>query len=61
MKWMVAFLVLVAMSIDIWNWGKSKPFFMAMPYWVWHVILILLLTSLFYALFAKYGWREKND
>ena len=61
MRWGFPFLILVILSIDFWNWKKAKPFFFGIPYWMWYIVSIVLLTAIFYALFAKYEWREDND
>jgi len=56
--WFTIFALVFLLSLDFWNWGKSKPFFLGLPFWIiYFIILTLSLTPLFY-LFSRDIWRE---
>ena len=53
-----AFLVLIVLSVDFWNWGSSRPVMLGMPFWVFWDILIVLMTGVYYILLGLYIWRD---
>lgn len=56
--WWILLCVLAALSMDFWNWGKERPIILALPFWVWYVMVLVLIYALSFALFTMYEWRE---
>jgi len=54
--WGGAFLLLVALSLDFWNWGASEPLYLGVPFWVVNTFILSILFSLYYLAFSKYHW-----
>jgi len=59
-KWLIILLALFIISVDFWNWNKSKPFLFFMLLWTWQIFFITILLSIVFYLFAKYGVNERN-
>jgi hypothetical protein len=57
-RWLVLFGALIILSIDIWNWNTSQPILSFMPFWTWHIVILIFSYSLSFALFVKYEWRD---
>ena len=56
--WYFLFILLFLFSLDFWGWGQSKPLILGLPLWVYYLLILTLLTSLAFYVFAKYFWRE---
>ncbi len=56
--WLLLFVALMILFIDFWNWGSSQIIWF-MPYWVWHIFILVLVLSASFAMFAKYEWRDE--
>jgi hypothetical protein len=39
----VAFLGVFLLAMDFWNWGKSNPLWLGLPYWLWYSVGLSLL------------------
>jgi hypothetical protein len=58
MPWKVGYVVIVALSLDFWNWGRTEPLILGVPYWVVAFILLNLALSAFYMSFAANAWGD---
>jgi hypothetical protein len=56
--WYLFFILLFLLSLDFWNWGQSKPLILGLPFWVYYLIILTLLTSLVFYAFSKFYWRN---
>jgi len=56
--WWLAFAFLLLLSIDFWNWNEGRILWF-MPLWAWYISSLTLVLSAFFALFARYGWRDE--
>lgn len=54
----VLFIVLFIVSLDFWGWRQSIPLILGMPFWVYYLLILTLLTSLIFHLFAKVYWED---
>jgi len=54
------FIVLFLASLDFWGWGQYRPLILGMPFWVYYLIIITLLTSVAFYLFSKHFWRDDD-
>ncbi len=52
------FVLLIALSMDVWNWTSGMPFLLGMPFWVIWDIIVVILIGLYYLLFCAYFWRD---
>ena len=59
MAFILAFGLLICLSIDVWNWRSAEPLIAGMPYWVLWSMLIVIVIGIYYALFSKYVWRDE--
>ncbi|KAA0012349.1 hypothetical protein B6U81_01315 [Thermoplasmatales archaeon ex4484_30] len=59
-KWWALFALLFFLCIDFWNWSKSEPVILFMPYWMWYIFVLCFVMAMVFALFAKYEWREEQ-
>jgi hypothetical protein len=53
--WAVVALVLVALAVPWFLWGRSGVV-AGLPIWVWWHVGWMGLTALVFAVFAEYGW-----
>ncbi len=51
-------VLLVALSMDFWNWTSAVPLVLGMPFWVIWNILIVLATGFYFLMFSLYLWRN---
>ena len=57
--WILIFIILFVCALDIWNWGKTYPLFLGLPFWiVYHIVLTVIVGIIFY-LFTLYVWRQE--
>jgi len=55
----IIFIVIIfILSLDFWGWYQSKPMFLGLPIWVYYIIFLTLLLSIFYYIFSKNIWRK---
>lgn len=59
-KWWIIFIIIFILCIDFWNWNKSEPVILFMPYWMWYIFSLTLIMSAVFALFAKYVEEERR-
>ena len=59
MVFAAGFLLLMALSIDFWEWNEGGPDIAGMPYWVLWSMAIVIATGIYYILFSKYIWRDE--
>ncbi|KYK23877.1 hypothetical protein AYK24_06990 [Thermoplasmatales archaeon SG8-52-4] len=58
--WYFVFILLFILSLDFWNWGQSKPLFFGLPFWVYYLLILTLLTSFAFYGFTKFYWRDEK-
>jgi hypothetical protein len=58
MPWVLGYALIVLLSLDFWNWGRSQPVILGMPYWVIAFILLNLTLSAYYFLFSRKYWGD---
>jgi len=56
--WFTIFTIMFVLSLDFWNWNKSKPFFFGLPFWILYFIVLTLSLALLFYVFSKNAWRE---
>jgi len=54
------FFVIFFLSLDFWGWGNNSPFFLGLPIWIYYIIIVTLLTSVYYYFIAKNTWSDKK-
>jgi hypothetical protein len=59
MVWCLAFLGLILLYLDVWNWNQAEPLLFGLPYWVWYIFLLCLLTFLLFYVFVRQYWRNE--
>jgi len=52
------FIVLFLLSLDFWGWEKTNPLILGLPFWIYYLLILTLLTSLFFYLVAKNIWKD---
>jgi len=57
--WWFAWLLLLGLGIDFYNWGKSGDFFLGLPLWLWQLFGLVLLIALVYGLLTRIAWEEE--
>lgn len=58
--WYLLFSLVFVLSMDFWGWNKSKPFIFGLPFWVVYFLLITLVVSVIFYLFARFYWGESQ-
>jgi len=56
----LAFIILFLLSLDFWGWGQSKPLILGLPFWIYYLLFLTLVTSGFFYLIAKNIWRDEK-
>lgn len=58
--WIAAWVLLVALSMDFYNWGKLPRLVLGMPLWLWAEIGMVLLIALVYGILAHFTWEDAS-
>ena len=56
----VVFVVLFTLSLDFWGWNIATPMYFGLPVWVYYLMFLTLITSVFFLILAKNIWRDEN-
>ncbi|MEN4011172.1 MAG: hypothetical protein AB1453_07325 [Chloroflexota bacterium] len=56
--WLAGWLLIILLSIDFYNWGKTPRLIVGMPDWVWFNMGLVLATSLIYFMLSRVTWRD---
>ena len=56
----LVFIAIFLLSLDFWGWGQSNPLILGLPFWVYYILIITLLTSVAFYIFTKYYWRDNK-
>jgi hypothetical protein len=59
--WILLFIFIFFISIDIWNWGNIHPMFFGIPYWVIYHILLTISIGLAFYIFTVFNWSDNNQ
>jgi len=54
------FFTIFILSLDFWQWTDNHPFFLGLPLWIYYLIIITLLTSVYYFFITKNIWSDKK-
>ncbi len=57
--WGIAWLLLLGLGLDYYNWGEQPQFFFGMPLWLWRLIGLVLLIALVYFILSRVAWEEE--
>jgi len=55
----ILFIGLFLLSLDFWGWRQYNPLILGLPFWVYYLLIITLLTSVSFYLFSIRFWRDK--
>ncbi len=55
--WISAWLLLIGLSLDFYNWGRVPRLCWGMPLWLWAEIGLVLLIALVFGLLARFTWE----
>ena len=58
--WYIILILLFFASLDFWAWNKTSPMILGLPFWMYYLLILTLLTSIIFYLFSKYYWRGKK-
>jgi hypothetical protein len=58
--WYVIIILLFIGSLDFWAWNKTHPLILGLPFWMYYLLILTLLTSFIFYLFSKDYWRENK-
>jgi hypothetical protein len=59
--WYILFTFLFLLSLDFWQWNNYNPIYFGMPIWLIYFLILTMLTSFTFYLFAKYYWSDYSD
>jgi len=57
--WFVSWLVLVILSLDFFNWGRTPRILLGLPGWLWWDIGVVLVIALVFGLLSRFAWGEE--
>ncbi len=58
--WIVAWLFLIALSLDFYNWGKKPDLLFGVPMWLWAEVGLVLLIALTFGILVRFTWNENT-
>ncbi|WP_322806074.1 hypothetical protein [Thermanaerothrix sp.] len=56
--WWAAWLILIALATDFYEWDVLPRMWLGHPLWLWRLFLLILLIGLVYALLAHLTWED---
>ncbi len=56
--WWTAWLILIALATDFYEWGVLPRLWLGHPLWLWRLVALVLLIGLVYALLAHLTWED---
>jgi hypothetical protein len=57
--WIAAWLVLVGLGLDFYNWGKQPRMWFGHPVWLWIEVGLVLAVAVVFGLLAKFAWEDE--
>ena len=58
--WYILFIFIFILSIDIWAWDLDEPKILGLPFWIYYLIILTLITSFAFYIFANKYWEDKK-
>jgi hypothetical protein len=56
--WGIAWLLLLGLGIDFYNWGKEPHLILGLPLWLWQLFGLVLLIALVYGILSRVAWED---
>ena len=56
----ITFLAIFIFSLDYWGWNIENISFLGLPLFVYYLIFLTLLLSVFFYILSKNIWRDDN-
>jgi hypothetical protein len=57
--WIAAWLVLVGLGLDYYNWEKQPRMWFGHPVWLWVEVILVLVVAVVFGLLAKLAWEDE--
>jgi hypothetical protein len=57
--WIAAWLFLVIISLDFYNWGKTPYLIFGIPLWLWAQTGLVFFIALVFGVLAHFTWDEE--
>lgn len=57
--WAAAWLGLIVLGVDFYNWNKTPVLWLGLPTWLWQLLAVVLLVALLYGILSRAAWEEE--
>ena len=57
--WAAAWLGLIVLGVDFYNWNKTPVLWQGLPAWLWQLLAVVLLAAVLYGVLSRAAWEEE--
>lgn len=57
--WLLVWVVLVILSLDFFNWGRTPRLYFGLPGWLWWEVGLVLLVAISFGILTRFAWGDE--